>query len=264
MNLFARITATAATLTALACTVTSTNNPGGSSGGGSSSGSGATTQQVSDCKAGCDKMKFFQCSSAADLASCYGNCDSAAPKAIEVFVACAQASICDPQCRTNIAPPPSAGSSGGSSSSGGTGASAASCSQACTKLSTTCSLIPVGAQQQCVDQCTKSGYQYQIDCVVNNQCADIKARCGATGGTSSGGTSSGGTSGSSGTGDPGAAQCQQQCDFLLARSCINASQQSTCRAGCGTPGSKRDTFIACAQSAGPCTTALGCFTTFTQ
>ncbi len=273
MKYFARAVALALTVGAIACTVTSTTTPGSSG----SSGSGASAEQLSRCHSGCDKMKFFQCSSAAELSKCYSDCDSAAPKSIDVFIACAENSICDPACRTNITPAPSS-SSGSTGGGGGGGVPASSCQTACTKIITTCSLAPVGQMQACVDACTKNGYQYQIDCVANNACKDISARCGSTGsssssggtsGTTSGGTSGGSsgssTSGASGGTDVNLARCQSDCDFLLTRTCITAPQQSTCRAKCASDTSaKRDTFMGCAESSPDCTAGTGCFTVFTQ
>jgi hypothetical protein len=274
MKLFSRAAVLAAiTAGAIACTVTSTNS--GTSSGGSTGG--ATSDQVTRCKSGCDKMKFFQCSSAAELSKCYSDCDSAGPKPIEVFISCAENSICDPACRTNIAPPPASGGTS-TSSSGGGGVPASSCQTACTKLITTCNLAPVGQMQACVDACTKNGYQYQIDCVANNACADIQARCGGstgggsstsstggTSGTTSGGTSGGSTTSSSGGTDVGLFRCQSDCDSLLSRQCIDATQQSACRAKCALGTSPaRDTFMGCAEAAVDCTAGTGCATVFTQ
>ncbi len=273
MNLFTRAAVLAATFGAIAaCTVTSTTS--GTSGGTSGS-SGATSEQLSRCHGGCDKMKFFQCSSAAELSRCYSDCDSAQPKAIDVFIACADNSICDPACRTNITPAPTGSSSGGS---GGGGASASSCQTACTKLITTCNLLPVGQMQPCLDACTKNGYQYQIDCVANTACGDIASRCGGSttgggsSGSTSGGTSSGGSSGSTSGGsgdggafDPGLSQCQTNCDFLHTRQCLTATEQSTCRSACASvTGAKRDTFNGCANGAADCPAAHDCFAVYTQ
>ena len=244
------------------CSVTATGVPNGGAGAG-----GASTVQVGRCHDGCDKMKFFMCSSADQLSACYSDCGSAAPSQIEVFTACAENSICDPACRTNIVPKPA---SGGTPATG-TGGSASSCSTACDK-GVSCSFIPVGAKDACVADCQKSAYQYQIDCVNNNVCSDIKARCG--GGTGSGGMTGGGTTigGSGGTtGFDGSAPdqevtiCQFQCDGLLSRMCISADQQSSCRSQCTTAvKSVRETFSSCAQSSSNCDTALSCYQVFAK
>jgi hypothetical protein len=71
-------------------------------------------------------------------------------------------------------------------------------------------------------------------------------------------------SGASGGTDPGLLSCQSQCDFLQTRSCISASEQSTCRTDCTTAGAKRDTFVACAQGASECPAAHDCYNVFNQ
>lgn len=168
-----------------ACSSTETGSGGSSGSSGSSSGESASGAQVDACKRACDKMKFFQCNSAEEQARCYADCDKATPSQIELFNACAQNSICDPSCRTNIQP----------SGSKGTGATANSCASACDKL-VTCSLIPIGAKSSCVDKCEKEGYQYQVDCAVNSACDKIESACGGgTGGESGGGGSTGTSSG---------------------------------------------------------------------
>jgi hypothetical protein len=114
----------------------------------------------------------------------------------------------------------------------------------------------------CLSACEKYGYQYQIDCVNNNACGDIQARCGSV---NSGG-SSGGTSG--GIGDAGIdldlTECQFDCDTLFGRQCITASEQSTCRSTCASnTGAARSTFMSCQQSAAECPAAHDCYSIFT-
>ena len=89
-----------AILVVAGCSVTTTAAPG--EGGGGTGG--ASSAQTADCKKGCDKMKFFDCSSAEEQAKCYADCDSATPQQIEVFTACAENSICDHECRKSIVP----------------------------------------------------------------------------------------------------------------------------------------------------------------
>lgn len=242
---------------ALACSGSSNNaSPGGSSGSSGTPSGGASADQIDACKQGCDKMKFFNCSSAAEQARCYDDCEKATSKQIEVFTGCAQASVCDPDCRTSITPAPSTGGTGG------TGATSDSCGTACQKL-VTCSLIKVGDKDKCVDVCEKQAYQYQIDCVNSNDCDAIPKACGAsTGGstgTSSGGTSSGGT-------DPGVFQCQSACDGALFFKCIDASQQAKCRDACTTAAAtKRDSYTSCAnQAGGDCAQQGDCYSQLTQ
>jgi hypothetical protein len=223
------------------------------------SATGASQQQISDCKAGCDKMKFFNCNDANELAACYSDCGTATGNQIDVFVACAQNSICDPACRTNITPAPSGSSSDGGAASSGPGATPSSCTSACAKL-VDCNVIPVGYQDTCVTKCQQSAYQFQIDCVNNNVCGDLQSRCGAGGG---GGVSIDAGSFDAAGPDFTVIQCQTECDALLSRQCISAAQQSTCRGLCSSSTQdKRSTFDACAQTAADCTTALSCYTTF--
>lgn len=232
----------------------STNDAGSSGSSGASSGAtgGASAQQVDGCKEGCNKMKFFGCNSAEEMATCYEQCGKATPAQIELFTNCAQTSICDPSCRTNITPKPTPDAPPPK----GTGATPSSCATACDKL-VSCSFVKVGEKSACVSACEKEAYQYQIDCVNNNACDKMQSACG-------GGSSS--SSGSSG-GDPSAlsiADCQSSCDQLLFFDCATAAEQSACRATCSSATStRRDTFSSCAKAAGgECTKAKACYTTF--
>jgi hypothetical protein len=246
----------AAGTVAFACTSTTD--------GGSTPGTGgASSQQVGQCKSGCDKMKFFDCSTAEELARCYGDCDKATPSQIEIFNACAQNSICDPSCRTNIEP-------AGSPTTGG-GATPSSCTTACDKL-VTCSAIKVGDKAACLDVCQKEAYQYQIDCVNKTECSKLAATCGnvseggggessSSGGSSGTTTSSGGSSGSSSF---DVMRCQSACDSLKFFDCLDAAEQSACRSLCSTAAAaKRDTFTSCANAAGSdCTDGQDCYSVF--
>jgi hypothetical protein len=215
------------------CSVTTSAAPGTGPGG-------ASSEQTGDCKRGCDKMKFFDCSSAEEQAKCYADCDSATPNQIEVFTACAENSICDPECRTSIVPKEKA-------SEGGGGASASSCSTACDKL-ISCSFIPVGAKAECNSECSTKGYQYQIDCVNKNTCDDIKTKCGGVPTSSGGGDISGG--GTIPTGDPVAA-CQDECDSINFFDCAPVEKHSECRAKCSSATTtSRDDFVSCSKSSG--------------
>lgn len=211
-------------------------------------------------------MKFFQCNSAEEQARCYADCEKATPSQIEVFNACAQNSICDPSCRTNIQP------AGGTA--GGGGASSSSCTTACDKL-VSCSAIKVGDKPACLEICQKEAYQYQIDCVNATECSKLEATCGSlneTGGggeTSSSGGSSGTTTssgGSSGSDDFDIMRCQTACDSLQFFDCLDASEQSACRSLCSTAAAaKRDTFTSCANGAGSeCTKGQDCYSVFSN
>lgn len=171
----------AAGAAALAC---STSSP---TSGSASSTAGSTPADVDRCKRACEKMKFFQCSSAEELTACYGDCGSAGAAQIEVFTACAENSVCDPACRAKVKPD--------GKGSAGTGASPATCATACDKA-IACSLLPVGKRNACVSQCTKAGYQYQIDCAVHAECENLVSAChlmeSASSGTSGGGSAESG------------------------------------------------------------------------
>jgi hypothetical protein len=243
-----------------ACTVTTTSNNPGSPGGASSA-------QISSCKQSCDKMKFFGCNSADQQAACYADCDQATPAQIQVFTGCADNSVCDPACRTNIAPKPAGGGT-----ATGTGASPSSCGTACDKL-VSCSLIHVGDKAACDTECQKSAYQYQIDCVNNTACGNIQAACGnPTGGSSGGGSTSGGTTSggtTSGGVDAGSDQfdiqvCQSACDTLNFFTCFSASDHAACRDLCTTAASaKRSTFSSCVNGSGSdCAKGGACYATF--
>ncbi|GAC1544459.1 MAG: hypothetical protein NVS3B10_08620 [Polyangiales bacterium] len=267
---------------ALACSSTTSAAPGSSSGtSGGSSGIGATTQEIDSCKAGCDKMKFFACNSAEEQAACYAECNKATPDQIQLFTACANTSICDPACRTNITPKPAAGAPAPT----GSGGTPSSCSTACDKLAT-CSFIKVGDKDACTSACEKQAYQYQIDCINSTSCDKMQMTCGggvSTGGSSgtsgssgstgtSGSSGSSGSSGTSGTSGTSAAdqvsisQCNSTCDQLLFAMCIDAATQSACRATCSastTTTAKRDTFSSCVNaSTGQCEGGNACYTTF--
>jgi hypothetical protein len=234
--------------------------------GGSSSGSsGSSSQQIGSCKESCDKMKFFQCNTAEEQARCYGDCEKATSSQIELFNACAQNSVCDPSCRTNIQ------AAGGTTSGGG--ASSDSCTTACDKL-VSCNLIKVGDKTECLAICQKDAYQYQIDCVNATECSKLTTACGSIGegggeGTSSSGGSSGTTTssgGSSGSDSFDIMRCQTACDSLQFFDCLDATEQSACRALCSSAAAaKRDTFTSCANGAGSdCTNGQDCYSVFSK
>ena len=241
-----------AILVVAGCSVTTTAAPG--EGGGGTGG--ASSAQTADCKKGCDKMKFFDCSSAEEQAKCYADCDSATPQQIEVFTACAENSICDPECRTSIVPKDKA-------TGGGGGASTSSCSTACDKL-ISCSFIPLGAKAECNSRCATEGYQYQIDCVNKNACGDIESKCGGINSSEGGGTSSGGIS-SGGIPQPDPKDdCLEECDSINFFDCTTVEKHSDCRDQCNAAAaSKLDTFISCSKSSGvDCEKKAGCLDAF--
>ncbi len=249
-------------LLAVACTVTSTSPPSSSS----SSSGGASATQISACKQSCDKMKFFGCNSADQQAACYSDCDQASASQIQVFTGCADNSVCDPACRTNITPKPTGGASGGSGGGGGGGgATVSSCATACEKLAS-CSLIKLGDKAACATTCQKSAYQYQIDCVNTVACDKIASACGGSTSGSSGGSTSGGTSGGNDAGPDqfGIQVCQSACDTLNFFSCVSAAEHATCRDLCASSASaKRNTFKSCVDGSGSdCGRGQACYATF--
>lgn len=235
-------------LLVVACTVnTSSSSP---------SAGGATAADVDRCKSGCDKMKFFDCSSADEQARCYADCDKATPSQIQVFAGCAENSICDPSCRTTIQPKDS------TQPQGGAGASASTCSTACDKL-VSCSLIAIGQKSACNTQCTKSGYQYQVDCVNHTDCGKIASTCG---GATSGGTDNGPSSGTidASVPDMTVAQCQNACDTASFFDCLSASEHTTCRDHCASASaSVRQNFTSCSDNAASdCNKQKDCLSVF--
>jgi|GEM_PF-2634696 len=248
--LFASLGALAAV--AAACSSSSTVGTTGGSGG-------ASSDQVASCKQSCDKMKFFECNSAAEQARCYDDCNAATSDQIQLFTACANNSVCDPACRTNITPKPSSGQP----AAGGTGASAATCTSACQKL-VQCSYVRVGDEPACEAQCTKSAYQYQIDCVNNTSCDKLASTCGTPTGSTTGGGTGTDDAGGGGADDFEVLRCQSSCDTLSTFACINATDHAKCRSLCATAtAGDRDSFRTCADGAAPdCTRATDCWTTF--
>ncbi len=212
---------------------------------------GASSAQVDQCKQSCDKMKFFACNSAEEQAACYADCGKATADQIQLFDACAENSVCDPACRTNIVPKPAGGGA-----VKGTGATPATCGTACSKL-VSCSFVKVGDEKACESQCASEAYQYQIDCINGTECGNIQKACG-------GGETGSSTGGNVDGGDLTITECQQACDQLLFFRCITADDQSTCRVACTTTTSaKRSTFVSCANAAGgECPNATACYTTF--
>lgn len=228
-----------AALTVGGCTVTS-----------SEPGAGAPAAEVGRCKNACDKMKFFKCSSAAEQAACYADCDSASASQIEIFTACAENSICDPACRTSIQPAERAEDGGG--------ASAATCETACSKL-VSCNFIPVGAKAQCNAECSTKGYQYQIDCVNSTACGEIVSTCG--GGTSSVEIEGGGDDDGD---DTKIAACFEECDSINFFDCAPVALHGECRERCtSASATKRDSFTSCSRSSGVnCENKAGCLEAF--
>ncbi len=218
------------------------------------SSGGASGAEVDRCKQSCDKMKFFDCSTAEEQARCYADCDKATPSQVQVFTGCATSSICDPACRTTIQPKDAPASQG-------TGATASTCSSACDKL-VSCSFIPVGKKSACVSECTTKGYQYQIDCVNKAACENVQSTCGGV--TGAPGATPPVNVGDAGGFDLSIVRCEAECDSINLFECASAEAHASCRAKCTSAAApKRDTFTSCGQSSsGDCERKKGCLDAF--
>jgi hypothetical protein len=279
-----RLLISVAALAALAlgaCSSDDDDNNGGPKAGnpGNVSTGGASSQQVDACKASCDKMKFFDCSSASEQARCYNDCNTAAPDKIEVFVACAQNSICDPDCRTGIQPPPPAPPApmpgqpqAPPSLPPGTGATAETCSAAADKL-IACGALPAEAKPFLVQVCPTQIYEFQAACIANNACDKIASACGfdredididievdvpPPGG-------GGGSGEGSGPNPVTVLSCQSACSQLLTQQCVNAEVHAACSERCTKADEpKSDAFAACVRASQPpeCGALGACLTAY--
>jgi len=236
-----------------ACSTTATVPGAGGSSSGTTTNPTAPSGKVDACKEGCDKMKFFGCNSAAELSACYDDCGKASENQIDVFISCAKNSICDPQCRTSVKPAPAPGAPPPT----GGGATPSSCTTACDKL-VSCSFIKVSEKAQCVSLCEKDAYQYQIDCINNNECSKMEVACGGTGESSSSSSSS---SSSGGATTASQAACEASCTSLHAFSCIDLGQRGQCKTRCAAvDDAERSTFVSCVNgSTGDCVEGKTCY-----
>jgi hypothetical protein len=123
---------------------------------------------ISSCHDSCDKMDALKCGGTSAKNQCYDDCDQATTDGISGFNGCAATAACDPSCRNKVAPfgrvP--------------TGASADQCTQACTKLGNSCGTVALADVPVCGSNCQKDAYQFQVDCVLANDCATAKTACG--------------------------------------------------------------------------------------
>jgi hypothetical protein len=214
---------------------------------GGKMGPKASAEEVQACKGdtvGCGKLKFFDCISAAELASCFDNCDRSTEDEVALFKSCVKNSLCDKQCLSQLrasavvpAPTPTptpTPTPGGPST----------CEQLCTKfVSDGC--VPSGQSPSCAALCADSKVApvlnyclpKRMGCTLPAECADQVSPP-----------------------TPEKA-CQEACDVMLSLSCIDAAKQGKCRSLCTTKtGAERNTFTACVKSS-ICTTA-GCYTAF--
>ena len=132
-----------------------------------SSACNLASTSISSCHDSCDKMDGEKCGGTATKNQCYDDCDQATTDGISGFNDCATKSACDPSCRNKIA----------GFGRVPTGASSDDCTKACTKLGMCGGVAPADVNA-CGTSCQKNSYQFQVDCVNNNDCTTVNAQCG--------------------------------------------------------------------------------------
>jgi hypothetical protein len=126
-----------------------------------------SSTSIQSCQDSCDKMASLNCSSSSAKSQCDDDCDQATTDEIQKFNSCAPTAACDPSCRNDVA---AFGRVGG-------GVSADDCNTACMKLST-CGTLTSAGIPMCITQCAKVAFQFQVDCIKNNDCSAQKTACG--------------------------------------------------------------------------------------
>jgi hypothetical protein len=126
-----------------------------------------SSTSIQSCQDSCDKMATLNCGGSSAKSQCYDDCDQATTDGIQKFNACAPTAACDPSCRNDVA---------GFGRMGG-GVSGDDCNAACMKL-VTCGTLQAANVPTCITQCTKVAYQFQVDCLKNNDCSAQKTACG--------------------------------------------------------------------------------------
>lgn len=209
---------------------------GEGSGGDGTGGGGASAQEQQDCKDACNQLKFFDCNDSADQARCFGACEAASSSAIELFVACVQADICDPSCTMNLYEQAPGDTGGGGDGDGGeTGGGGGSCAGACQDYVDAGCIPPLDCAGLCASL-SPSDQGYAVYCVEHRDGCNLPPECG---------------DGLPGESDP-AAECQDACDSLQFFDCIDAQTHAACRDLCSSAdASDRDTFVGCV-AAGAC------------
>lgn len=234
------------------------SDDGGSGTGASEGGASADDQQR--CKSACNQLKFFDCNDAADHAACFLSCESAPASAIEVFVACVEADICDPQCAANLEG--QAGGEGGGEGEGGEGGEGSeggnptsSCPDACAEYVAAGCFPDVDCASACASltELEQAFVGYCVDrrmgCELPEECADAlpggdEGSISEEEGTPEGGEITG--AGEVGGPDP-VVECQDACDTMEFFDCIDAAQHADCRELCTTASTDAiATFTACA------------------
>lgn len=187
---------------------------------------GALPSEVSDCKAACNQLKFFECNDALDHAACFASCDAASSSQIEVFANCVAVDICDADCAMNLqqaAPPVE------------TPPPASDCASLCSSFITEGCVPGTTDPGVCPEVCAESGALVAY-CLTDRTGCTLTDECSAQVGPP----------------DP-AEECRDACQQLGVFSCITAADVSTCSTACGTASeSAIASFTACA-SAGICT-----------
>lgn len=233
----------------VACSSSATESSGSESPEGASNVSSLDRER---CKAGCDRMKFFECSDADEHASCYADCNAAAKDQIEVFIGCAEASACDPKCRGAVAKP----------AAKAPGADPGLCGEACAKAAS-CGFIPQAGTAECTKLCTDEGYGYQVACIVKAPCSKVREQCGIGSEDEDVTTSTDG--GGRGTDVEARAEifeCENACDRVHQEGCIDAGALASCRAKCKTATETRASFAACTRGARACDRLADCLSAF--
>jgi hypothetical protein len=242
----------------LACDGLAGSDGGGGDGGeGGGEGAMPSEQDTSECKGACNQLKFFDCNDAADHARCFEACEVAPPSGIEVFVACVQADICDPECAAGLEGTVPSAEGGGEVEGGGGeveggggeeeggGSTEPTCTDACGEFIAAGCVPPV----DCAGLCgTLSAFEqsFVVYCVERRDGCTLPEECAEALPEVDGGVEVEGGGGGEGGTDP-IEQCQGACDDMEFFSCIDEAQHADCRALCTTaPAADIDTFVACA------------------
>ena len=242
---------------ALACSDDSNNGTGPGLGGAGSTGSGSTpkasTEQVSQCKDGCDQQKFHKCYDADDHSKCLAACDVANTTQADQFIRCVGSSICDEECTTQLSKPPATNNGTGGTSSGTNDGS--KCGQACAKA-TSCG---ASVKSSCVSECQAATAAGQVpagalDCVIDTPCEQIGNECGF-------GFEDGETDGPV----DDTSSCEFTCTTIAQQECIAATELAKCKAHCKeATKQRREDFGDCSFVAHECDSLASCYDAFKE
>ena len=232
----------------LACDEQAGGDGGGSAEGGGEGGEMPSAQDTSRCKESCNQLKFFNCNDAADHARCFEACESAPPSAIELFVACVQADICDPECAADLEGAVPSGEGEGEVGGGGGeeegGGETTTCADACGEFIAAGCVQPVDCAGFC-GTLTELEQSFVVYCVERRDGCELPEECADALGGEGGSVEEEG--GGGGTGPDPVEQCQGACDDMELFMCIDEQQHADCRTLCTTASTEDiDTFVACA------------------